>query len=132
MILSASQIRPSNNIRTGLCVYNSTVILYTDTEADDGNTIKLRGYLSRYGSWTTITLKKKLFIYLECLIKKCHNLLWMYIWWTQWAHVNHITCIVVPPIYRTHSHQSIKHGTHWTGRIFSNSHFKPNRFWSIV
>ena len=35
MILSASQIRPSwrysNNIRTGLCVYNSPVILYTDT-----------------------------------------------------------------------------------------------------
>ena len=28
MILSASQIRPSNNIRTGLCVYNSPVILY--------------------------------------------------------------------------------------------------------
>ena len=31
MFLSASQIRPSNNIRTGLCVYNSPVILYTDT-----------------------------------------------------------------------------------------------------
>lgn len=59
MILSASQIRPSNNIRTGLCVYNSPVILYTDTEDDDGNTIKFRGYLSRYGSWTTKTLKEK-------------------------------------------------------------------------
>ena len=75
MILSASQIRPSNNIRTGLCVYNSPVILYTDTEDDDGNTIKFRGYLSRYGSWTTKTLKKKLFIYLECLLKKCDNIL---------------------------------------------------------